>query len=217
MFLELENFIMLRKNFLAATLCGLVLSFATVANASVCFSQAELLGMTINVVNSNGFTGSGLLTANPTYGDGQPGMSGEAGATGDLNPFIPGGVAVAYYGLNAADLALFNLAVAGGETLQMIGYNDNNQPWELGIWYQIGLVISEDSAVTAAGASAGLSLPVPGAVVAAGVYVRNVLSPVSADNFHASFSCVPEPTSFLVWGAFALAGIAGLRRNRDLA
>lgn len=203
----------MKRSVLCIAVCAFLAIVAS-ASASVQFSQTELTGM--SAVDFNGFTTlyPGLF-ASPDYGDGQPAMSGVAGATGDLNPFIPGGTAYVRYGLNAADLAAFNIAISSGtETLDMVGFNDNNQIWEIGIWYDAGGIVEDSATISAAGSST-FSLAMPAAVSAAGVFVRNVLSPTAGDNFHASFSPVPEPMTIAVWaGLFAIGAISIRRRQR---
>lgn len=191
-----------------------LICFASSATASVHFSQADLLGMTVD--SSAGFTGTGTLTANPTYGDLQPGMSGIAGATGNLNPFTAGGTAYVFYKLSAAALASFNTAIAGGTTLSMVAHNDNNQRWDVGIWYDAGAGKVTSFASLAAGTSSGVSLAVAPVVTAAGVFVRNILAPTAADDFHASWS-IPEPGTVFVWAG--LMGIGGLvfKKRRSIA
>ncbi len=208
---------MLRKHFIAATLGGVAITFAATANASINFTKAELLGMSISG-NSFGYTaglGTGILTPNPTFEDGVIPMSGAAGAIGNLNPVASSG-ATAYYGLSAADLVVFNTAISGGgETLRLIGYNDNNQTWDVGIWYETAMGITTAFATLAPTGSSVLSLALPSSVLSAGVAVRSVLT--QPDDYHASWS-VPEPMTLAVWtGLFGIGALVAHRRQRKVA
>lgn len=201
------------RAFLVAAFCSIILS-SSAANASIQFSQADLLGM--QAIPVAGFSGSGVLTAAPLYGDGQPAMTGVAGATGNLNPNAPpfgGGPGVTvYYALSAADLIAFNALLVAGDTLTMIGHNDNNQNWALGIWYDAGAGIVSDFQTIVPGNSAGLQLTnLPGSVLGAGVAIRNVIG--AADDFHASYS-VPEASTIAVWSVLSLAGLGVAYKKR---
>lgn len=206
--LEMSRF----KTFIAAT-CGAAFAVCATANASISFSQAELLGMKIDAVDSVGYSagfGTGILTANPTYEDGATPMQGTAGATGGLSA---GGVA--YYSLSLLDLAAFNAAISSGtETLAVSGANDNNQTWDVGIWYKdLGGTIWTDFVTLVPGTAGGLSLALPIAVLDAGVAVRSGLS--QPDNYHASWS-VPEPTTVVVWaGLIGVCALIGARRKHN--
>jgi hypothetical protein len=204
---------MSRSKILTAAICGAALFVCASANASVSFSQAELLGMKIDLADSVGYSagfGTGILTANPTYEDGATPMQGQAGATGGL---ASGGVA--YYSLSLLDLAAFNVAISSGtETLAVSGANDNNQTWDVGIWYKDTLgSIFTDFVTLVPGAAGGLSLALPAAVLDAGVAVRSGLS--QPDNYHASWS-VPEPTTIVVWtGLMGVCMLIGARRKHN--
>ena len=197
------------RTLLVAAVCSMILA-SSAAHASVQLTQADLLGMA--AIPTAGFSGSGILTANPTYGDLQPGMTGDAGATGELNPFVGGAGVTVYYALNAVDLAAFNASLNAGDTFALTGHNDNNQNWALGIWYETAAGIVEDFATLAAGTSGGLSLAnLPDTVLGAGVAVRNTIG--FADVFHASFS-VPEASTIAVWSVLSMAGLGVAYKKR---
>ena len=202
---------MLRMKSLIAASCGLALCVAATANASVTFNQAQLLGMSISLLDSPGWNpgfGTGVLSANPTYQDGETPMQGTAGATGGL---LSG--STAYYRLNPVDLAAFNLAIGSGlETLDVVGANDNNQLWDVGIWYKnLAGIIVTDFVTLSPATSGGLSLALPVAVLDAGVAVRNSLT--QSDDYHASWA-VPEPMAIVVWtGLIGIGSLIGVRRQ----
>lgn len=207
----------MKKVFLTAAI-AVAVCMSSVAQAAIYFSQAQLLNMTIDLGNSIGYNagnGTGILTGNPpgVYEDGVTPMSGQAGAIGNLNNVqFPG--ATAYYALNQNDLNTFNAAISGGgETLSAVGFNDNNQSWLLGIWYETAAgIVDAFTSPLAPGASGGVSLALPNSVLAAGVAVRSNLT--QPDDYHASWG-VPEPTSILVWGALGIVSLAAGRRSRD--
>jgi hypothetical protein len=213
---------MLVRNFAALIVCAVTVVSAAISQASVhSFSQAELLGMTID--SSTGLTilpGGGdntggaqdaLLSAGPgagAYGGGNlETMTGVAGS----NEFLSSSSSV-FYALSVGDLAALNAAISAGDTLEIIGYNDNlNDNWILGIWYNDGSGIVTDSAMVAAGAGAAFSLDLDGTTLTdAGVFVA---TGNFNDQFHASWAPVPEPATIAVWvGLGAIGLFAGRRR-----
>lgn len=177
-------------------------------------TQAELLGMVIDSEFAKSTIGADALTPGPGAGAFDDGagdtdvMSGVAGS----NEFLGNGGFV-YYTLNAVDLAAFNAASAGGDTFRAIGFNDNNNDnWELGIWYRetSGSPIVEASALVDAGVGQGFSLVIPDTVDAIGVFVR---SGGITDQFHASW-IAPEPGAIAIWSMLAAVGFVGVRRRR---
>lgn len=205
------------RSSLIAALCSIFVA-SSMAHASIQFSQADLLGMTVNLGLSSGYNagnGTGILFRSPTgkYEDGVPfvppagTMSGVAGAIGNL---FPGGTA--YYSLDPADLVAFNGAISGGgETLTSVGYNDNNQSWNIGIWYRVGLAIFTDVVSLVPGQGGGLSLALPTSVDDAGVFVNSGLS--QPDDYHASWA-VPEASTIAVWSVLSLAGLGVAYKKR---
>lgn len=196
---------------LVAALCSIVVA-SSVANASIQFSQADLLGMTINLPLSVGYSaggGTGILTPNPpgVYQDGVTPMSGVAGAVGSLNPG-----ATAYYGLDVASLAALNAAISGGgETLGAVGHNDNNQTWNIGIWYQDASGVYTSFATLSPTQSGGVSLALPTSVLAAGVAVNSTIT--QPDVYHASWN-VPEASTIAIWSVLSLAGLGVAYKKR---
>jgi hypothetical protein len=208
---------MLRKQSLIAVACSLSLCFAATGSASITFTQGQLLGMTINVADSTFYAagnGTGILTPAPTYQDGVTPMTGLAGAIGNLNPV--GGTATAFYSLSAADLGAFNTAISGGgETLDVVGFNDNNQTWAVGIWYKTAAGIVTDFETIAPGTGGATSLALPTSVLDAGVAVRSVIT--QPDDYHASWG-VPEPTTIAVWaGLIGIGALVGRRLRATVA
>lgn len=193
---------------LFAAICSIIVS-SSVANASIQFSQADLLGMQVDLVDSVGYGaggGTGILTPG-WYEDGVTPMQGSAGATGRLKA---GGTA--YYALNAGSLAAFNVAIAGGgQVLTAIGNNDNNQTWNVGIWYKTVSGIFTDFVSLTPTQSGGVSLALPNSVLAAGVAVRSSLS--QPDEYHASWG-VPEASTIAVWSVLSLAGLGVACKKR---
>ena len=201
---------MSRKNIFAAALCSLAVCVASTSKASVTFSQAELLGMTVS--SSSGTfapTGGTGLTANPLFFDNVAPMAGTAGATG----FLGTSSSAVYYGLAASDLATLNAALSGGgQALTVAGYNDNNQTWGVGIWYNAGSGIVSRFTTLTAGTGTTLNLfALPTSVLGAGVAVRNVIT--QPDLYHASWAGVPEPVSLAVWGGLATLVVSTRRRK----
>ncbi|MCC7085410.1 MAG: hypothetical protein IT427_10425 [Pirellulales bacterium] len=204
-----------------ALLASVVTLFSASANAAFrVFTTSELLGM--DIYSSSGYINvyGNPLTASPTYADGVKPMTGDAGATNILG--VGGNI---YYTLNAIDLAAFISSVSSGDILAELNTNDNNQTWKIGIWYDAGSGIVEDSVTLAnnplfpPGVSGAtfLALPTPSSLVGVGVFVENIIT--QPDQYHASWSppggtAVPEASSMLVWSGLILVGALVSVRHR---
>ena len=183
------------------------------ANASIItFSQADLLAMTVRAESS---VAAATMNVGPTYTpDTFVSMSGLAGSQATLANFQ----FVAYQYNGASTLGL-------GDSVQVVGHNDNDDIWELGIWYELsgspGAIFVGDSALVNGGTagppnSAFLSYTAASSsVINFGVYVRNPGLPgTGTDTFHASWG-VPEPGSLAVWGLVCGIGLIAGRRRRS--
>lgn len=206
---------MYRKTIVSLSSALLFVLASVPVSASVHFSASDLLGMTIDAGKSIGYAagnGSGILTVSPAYEDGVTPMSGLAGAIGNLNnTLFPG--ATAFYSLAPADLIAFNVAISSGtETLKMVGHNDNNQGWSVGIWYEtlLGGITTDFVALAPSGGTGALSLAMPSTVIAAGVAVSSSLT--QPDDYHASWS-IPEPATIAVWTGLGAIGLLVYRRR----
>lgn len=205
---------------LIAAICGVMMA-SSVAHASLYFSPADFQSMT--ATPTTGFTGSGVMTAAPNFGDGQTNMTGFYGATGNLNPNFGGVGVTVYYAVNASSLSSLNTQLGtNSDTLNTVAHNDNNQPWAIGIWYQTAAGLFEVFETIAPkngnpvppSWTDDLSILIPAntTLLGAGVAVRSVIG-TNSDDFHASFS-VPEASTIAVWSmlSFIGAGIAYRKR-----
>ncbi len=177
------------------------------ANASIItFSQADLLAMTV-------YSGVAAPTMNagPTYTD-TVAMTGLAGSRQSLDP----GELVTYRYNGSVTLA-------AGDIVQVVGHNDNDDIWDLGLWYDTDLdnsvatfgdVAAVNGSVAGPPNSAFLSFVATGSEVVFGVFVRYNDSNTGADTFHASWG-VPEPGSLAVWGLVCGIGLIAGRRRRS--
>ena len=177
------------------------------ANASIItFSQADLLAMV--VVSGTAPT----MNAGPSYTD-AVGMSGVAGSTAALGS--GGLVAYAYTG---------SVTLAAGDIVTVIGFNDNDDVWNLGLWaeYTAGSgTIMDVSALN--GLNGGGSPPfsdtysfvATGGELRFGVFVQYNAANTGSDFFHASWQGVPEPGSLAVWGLVCGIGLVAGRRRRS--
>lgn len=188
---------MFRKMILIGVLA--VVAASSAQAAIVTFSQADLIAMTV-------YSGIAAPTMNagPTYTD-TVAMTGLAGSTAGLLP----GEFVTYRYNGATTLA-------AGDIVQVIGHNDNDDVWDLGLWYDddldntvafIGDVASVNGSVAGPPNSAFLSFVATGLEVVFGVFVRYNPTNTGADFFHASWS-IPEPATVAVWGG--IIGLVGL-------
>lgn len=241
---------MMRGTFKLAVLAGSLTAMSLAyraANAAVVFTQDALLSMQIvDVMAVDTSSTIDYLSPPPEYlpsGSGVS-MSGLAGSRSVLTP-VSNTTGFVYYSLvdkpnstnpnsstnggivgTLVSISDFLSTISGaGEILGATAYNDNQQQWSIGIWYQtIGDVIFEDTQPINAGGSQLLSLilPDPSQIKYIGVSVHWVPGTEQEDIFHASWGdpppgALPEPASIAVWGLLAFAGIGGtvIRRRKQ--
>lgn len=226
------------------------------ANAGFHFTQAELLSMELVAAPSQGYVFSYGPNLAPqfNYADGDPTMTGLAGLTGNLNANPnPPGIQPAHVFFSLADKGLgqdfltqfkSNFAGSGESILDMYSFNDNNQAWEVGIWYSVdnlATIVESTEGGLVPGQHNESNPPVWWALTTldfgavnindithVGVFVRNQLQIVNPtgswnDDFHASWgieppgNTVPEPMSLVVWSGLLSVAIVGgvLRRCRS--
>ncbi len=185
------------------------------ANAAIIgLTQTELMGMSIDSSSLLTAVNSTALTMGPgagAYDDGSFDVETMNGVAGSNELLGDGGYV--RYALSAPDLAALNAASSAGDTFKMKAYNDNNNDfWNLGVWYRDATGTYESTGLVNAGSSAIFSIVIPDTVTAAGVMVKVY---GANDQFHASWQLVPEPGTIAIWttlGGLAFVGFARRRR-----
>lgn len=190
---------------------------SSTAHAYLAVSNTDLQNAVYDAARSVGEGVSGpndlLVTAAPTYND-LVTMTGSAGSSGYLEGSLIGTGTVFYDILGGG-------GPAGGDNLILTGFNDNDEDWSIGVWYDSGAGTVQSAAVALP--SNGLGAPSPGAnfsffiPAAATAYGWFVVNPtMSGDIFHVSVAAVPEPASVISWIMMLGAGlgIAAYRRRK---
>ena len=218
---------------IAALLLMSVPSYAGIAGSVLTFTGAELDAMTIQSVDP-GFmnvfppaTPADDIVPSPTYFDGFTAMTGEAGANG---LWLSAGLTKSvYYGTTFAPLDLDGVI----DTVAIHAFNDNGAFWGFDVWIEtVGdgrvssdvVVISGSDAGGKQSATVELDLAAKGVtdlknIIGWGVSVHGDFTPIThnpsvGDAFHASWSPVPEPSSFAIFGLISGLAVTARRRRK---
>lgn len=203
------------KNFLFGVALALAAVVANSASASIItFSQADLVAMSVYKSDSSFPAITPTMNIPPTYIEPLPAppvlMTGLAGSSAFLGSGL---VAYKYNG---------PLSLSANDVVQVVGYNDNDDVWDLGIWFDtdldttngisIGDVVEAPNTTPGSATPHALSYTASGSEKAFGVFIRYNPKNTGADAFHASWG-VPEATSVAVWGGLSLLGMVARRRR----
>lgn len=214
---------MKRKIFVSAITAIALLTIAQPLQASLTFTPTELLNMTVADSNNADFIGANDGTMGTVaYADGAGPMTGVVGSTAFLGTMPNPGLGYVDYTVDAAGLARFNAALATEDAVSVIGWNDNDDIWGLGInaeddqgnFYLVSVPVNG----SVAGAPNRVLLTLAGlqglTLTRIGVSIDYDPSNTGSDAFHASWQNVPEPGSLAIWGALCLVGVGARRRRR---